>query len=181
MEDVTFITGNQSKADYLAEHLSMPIAHQKIDLEELQSLDLREVVEHKVRQAYALVKRPVIVEDVSLEFEALGRLPGTFIRFYVDEIPFEIICRTLDGLCRNATAKCVFGYYDGETMELFEGRLAGTIADHPKGSGGFGWDSIFIPQGFNITRAEMTTDQYKIIYPIIKPIAKLKSFLEGLA
>ena len=159
----------------------MPIAHQKIDLEELQSLDLHEVVEHKVRQAYALIKRPVIVEDVSLEFEALGRLPGTFIRFYVDEVPMETICRMIDGMSRNAIAKCIFGYYDGETMELLEGSLAGTIADHPKGDGGFGWDSIFIPQGFDITRAEMTSEEYKKIYPIIKPIAKLKSFLESLA
>ena len=49
----------------------MEVLHQKLDLDEIQSLDLRTVVEHKVRQAYELVKKPVLVEDTSLQFEAL--------------------------------------------------------------------------------------------------------------
>ena len=109
MSKVTFITGNQAKADYLSKYLGFPVHHQKIHLDELQSLELREIVEHKVRQAFALVNSPVLVEDVSLEFKALGRLPGTFIKFYVEEVPFETLCRTLDGLSRDATARCVFG------------------------------------------------------------------------
>lgn len=75
MHLVTFITGNQNKADYLAKYLGFPVAHQKIHLDELQSLSLREIVEHKVKQAYDIIKKPVLVEDVSLEFSALGRLP----------------------------------------------------------------------------------------------------------
>ena len=107
MNSVTFITGNQNKADYLSKYLGYPVDHKKVDIDEIQSLDLNEIVSHKLTQAYEIVKSPVIVEDVSLEFEALGKLPGTFIKFYVDEVPFETICRTLDGLSRNATAKCV--------------------------------------------------------------------------
>ena len=49
MTHVTFITGNQNKADYLAKYLGMNIEHKKLDLDELQSLDLRTIVEHKVR------------------------------------------------------------------------------------------------------------------------------------
>lgn len=75
MRPITFITGNQKKADYLARYLGFPVEHQKIDLDELQSLDLREIVEHKVKQAYEIVQSPVLVEDVSLEFSALGRIP----------------------------------------------------------------------------------------------------------
>ena len=75
MQSITFITGNQKKADYLAKYLGFPIEHEKINLDELQSLDLREIVEHKVKQAYTKVGKPVIVEDVSLEFLALGKLP----------------------------------------------------------------------------------------------------------
>ncbi len=55
MQSITFITGNQKKADYLAKYLGFPIEHQKIDLDEIQSLDLREIVEHKVKQAYEKV------------------------------------------------------------------------------------------------------------------------------
>jgi non-canonical purine NTP pyrophosphatase (RdgB/HAM1 family) len=178
MQNITFITGNQPKADYLARYLGFPVKHQKLDLEEIQSLDLKEVVEHKVRQAYEFIKTPVIVEDVALEFKALGRLPGTFIRFYVDEVPFETICRTLDGLDRAATARCVFGYYDGKQLELFEGFMNGSIAEHPAGENGYGWDRLFIPERYNITRAEMNEEDDRKTYTTIKPFAKLKTFLE---
>lgn len=178
MQELTFITGNQSKADYLARYLGYPIQHHKLDLDEIQSLELREIVEHKVRQAYAVIQRPVIVEDVSLEFTALGRLPGTFIKFFVDEIPFETICRMIDGMSRDATAKCVFGYFDGNSLEFFEGMLSGTIAEHPSGKNGFGWDKIFIPEGYSVTRASLDEENDKKTYLQIKPIAKLKTFLE---
>lgn len=175
--DITFITGNQSKADYLAKYLGYPVNHQKLELDEMQSLDLRKVVERKVAQAYSLIKRPVLVEDVSLEFKALGRLPGTFIKFYVEEVPFETICRTLDGLSRDAIARCIFGYYDGREMQFFEGSMPGTIADHPAGDKGYGWDRLFIPEGYTVTRAELDEENDRITYLRIKPFAQLRSFL----
>ena len=178
MRNVTFITGNQNKADYLAKYLGIPIRHQKIDLDEIQSLDLKEIVNHKVRQAYAEIKSPVLVEDVSLEFSALGRFPGTFIKFLIDEVPFENICRMLDGLSRSATAKCVFGYFDGNEIVYFEGKLDGKIADQPAGENGYGWDKIFIPAGYLITRAEMGEEDDKITYLKIKPFDQLKDFFD---
>jgi inosine/xanthosine triphosphate pyrophosphatase family protein len=92
MPNVTFITGNQHKADYLSKYLGYPVDHVKLDLDEIQSTDLKAIVEHKVRQAFGLVRKPVIVEDVSLEFEALGGLPGPFIKFFVEHVPPETIC-----------------------------------------------------------------------------------------
>lgn len=178
-QPVTFITGNQNKADYLQKYLGYPVNHQKVDLNEIQSLDLREIVKHKAKDAYGIVNSPVLVEDVALEFEALGRLPGAFIRHYVDEVSLGTICKTLDGLNnRNATAKCVFGYYDGAKCTFFENNLTGTIAKSPHGEGGYGWDKIFIPRGYNVTRAEMNEAQYKETYLQIKPFAKLKKFLK---
>jgi inosine triphosphate pyrophosphatase len=180
MKKVTFITGNQNKADYLAKFLGFPIEHQKLDLDEIQSMDLKEIVERKVKQAYEQIKMPVIVEDVSLEFSALGRLPGTFIRFFVDEMPFETICSLLDGKDRKAVARCVFGYYDGEHLELFEGSMNGEIAETPTGEKGYGWDSIFIPEGYSVTRAELDEENDRKTYTQIKPFQKLKEFLESL-
>lgn len=179
MSDVTFITGNQSKADYLAKYLGFAVVHQKVDLDEIQSLDLRTVVEHKVRQAYDIVQKPVIVEDVSLEFAAFGRLPGTFIKFYVDELPLETICKMVDGLSRDAVARCVFGYYDGERLEFFEGSLRGSVANHPEGENGFGWDRIFVPEGYDTARAALNEEDDKLTYLQLKPFAKLKGFLEN--
>ncbi len=179
MSDITFITGNQSKADYLAKYLGFPVQHHKLDLVEIQSLDLRDIVEHKVKQAYDVIKSPVLVEDVSLEFEALGRLPGTFIKFFIEEVPFEVICSLVDGKSRKATARCVFGYYDGKQLELFEGSLAGEIANTPSGDNGFGWDKIFIPEGYTMTRASLNEEDDRKTYLAIKPFAQLKAFLES--
>ena len=117
---LTFITGNQHKADYLAKHLGIDIAHRKIDLDEIQSVDLQKIVTNKVKQAYDIVRSPVLVEDVSLEFAALGGLPGPFIRFFVDRVPFQSICDMIPADHRDATARCVFGYYDGDHLELIE-------------------------------------------------------------
>lgn len=179
MKKLTFITGNQNKADYLGKYLGFPVEHIKIDLDEIQSLNLNEIVEHKVKQAYEKVGEPVIVEDVSLEFEALGRLPGPFIRFFVDEVPFENICSMLDGKTRNANARCVFGYYDGQVLKLFEGKLDGKIAEAPAGENGYGWDRIFIPDGYTATRAELSEEDDRKTYLQMKPFADLKQFLEN--
>ena len=177
MQTITFITGNQKKADYLAKYLGLEVLHEKVDLDELQSLDLREIVEHKVRQAYEKVHKPVIVDDVSLEFSCLGRLPGTFIRFFVDEIPLENICSLIDGKDRSAIARCGYGYYDGVRFEYFEGKLDGTVADHAAWERWFGWDKIFTPDGYEITRGEMNEEDYEKTYLQIKPIEKVREFL----
>lgn len=177
METITFITGNQNKADYLARYLSHPVEHVNLDLDEIQSLDLREIVEHKVRQAYEKVKKPVIVEDVSLEFIALGGLPGPFIKFFVEKVPFETICSMIDGKTREATARCVFGYFDGKDLEVFEGSLAGEVAATPSGENGYGWDKIFIPQGYSVTRASLVAEDDRKTYLQLKPFAQLKEFL----
>lgn len=178
-----FITGNAQKANYLATHLGRAINHQKFDLDELQSTSLHEIVEHKVRQAYELAGgKPVLVEDVALEFTALGGLPGPFIKFFVDaDNGLEKLCRMLDGFTdRSATARCVFGYYDGVKVQLFEGSLGGSIAQHPRGDGGFGWDKIFCPEGFDgKTRAELSAEQDAATYQTIKPYEQLRTFLDS--
>ena len=98
MKTITFITGNQHKADYLSRMLGLPLKHRAVDLTEIQSTSLEEVVEYKVRQAYVIAKCPVLVEDVALGFTALDGLPGPFIKFFV-EAPngLENLCRMLDG------------------------------------------------------------------------------------
>lgn len=177
--NVVFITGNQSKADYLAKYLGIPIEHKKIDLDEIQSLELSEVVEHKVKQAYDIVKAPVLVEDVSFEYKALGRLPGPFIKYFVTELEPETMCRLVDGMDRSAIGRCMFGYYDGVELKTFDGELHGTIAEHPAGEKGFGWDKIFIPKGYDVTRAQLSDDEYEKVYRIIRPIEQIKEFLSN--
>jgi len=175
--ELYFITGNQGKADYLAKYLKLPVKHKKIELDEIQSLDLRKIVEHKVRQAYSVLGKPVIVEDVSLEFKAWKGLTGPFIRFFVENIPFKELCSLVNRKTRKAIGRCIFGYCDGSTVRLFEGALEGEIARTPSGKNGFGWDRIFIPKGYKVTRASLGEKDDKKTYLQLKPFAKLKKFL----
>lgn len=177
-----FITGNQHKADYLAKILGIPLDNHKVDLDEIQSVHLDDVVRHKVMQAYSLLQRPVLVEDVALGFSALNGLPGPFIKFFVD-MPdgLERLCRMLDSFeDRSARTECVFGYYDGQEMQLFHGGLDGEISSSPRGDSGFGWDKIFIPEGYGgRTRAELGAADDAASYAAMKPFDQLRSFLEG--
>ncbi len=177
MQTITFITGNQKKADHLARLIGMDVEHIRLDLDEIQSLDLREVVEHKARQAYAKVQKPIIVEDVALEFEALGRLPGTFIKFFNEEMSHEDICRLLDGKSRNATGKCGYGYCNATGFVYFEWTLGWQIAEHPGGANWFWWDPIFIPDGYDTVRSALSPDDYDRVYLQIKPIHQVREFL----
>jgi non-canonical purine NTP pyrophosphatase (RdgB/HAM1 family) len=175
-----FVTGNQHKADHLSRLLELPLEHIKLDLDEIQSANLEEVATHKVKQAYGLVKRPVFVEDVALGFDALDGLPGPFIKFFLTaEGGLENLCRMLDGFSsRRAYGECVFAYYDGKKLELFRGGIAGIVPEHPQGKDGFGWDPIFCPDGYDgRTRAELTEQEYAVVYQVIKPIAALRAFL----
>src|SRR5437868_4207362 len=122
--DVTFITGNAKKVEYFKALLGFEIAHQKLDLDEIQSLDLHEVVEHKVRQAYAIIKKPVVVEDVSLIFNSMGKLPGTLIKWFIQELGLDGGCKLADfSSDRSAVASCAYGYFDGSHLEIIESSL----------------------------------------------------------
>jgi non-canonical purine NTP pyrophosphatase (RdgB/HAM1 family) len=181
MKEIIFITGNQNKADYLAKYLGYPIKHLKLDLVEIQSMDLGEIVEHKVREAYALVQKPVLVEDVSLEMTGLHGLPGPFIKHFEQRLSFEQMCEMVRDRDRTAVGRAMYGYFDGQHVKVFEGVIHGRIADQPAGDKGFGWDKIFIPEGYDVTRACLSDEDYQIVYMQIRPFSALKRFLDGLA
>ena len=182
MNSPTFITGNQHKADYFSRQMGMDIPHQKVELEELQSLDLHEIVAHKLKQAYQIVGSPVIVEDVSLGYNALNGLPGPFIRWFTEVAGPEACCWLLDGYDdRSAVISCTFGYYDGQKMEFFDSAMHGTISKRPAGENGFGFDSFFVMEGRSETRAEMPQEEIEKTYAEqMKPFAKVRKFLQEL-
>jgi inosine triphosphate pyrophosphatase len=177
---VMFITSNPDKAAYLQKMLGVSVGHHKVDLDELQSMSLNEIVTHKVMQAYEITHSPVLVEDVSLGLDDFDGLPGPFIKYFVHSAGgLENLCRMADVLpSRKATASCVFGYYDGDRLELVRGELHGTIAEHPRGTNGFGWDAIFCPDGFEgKTRAELTASDDAKTYATLKPFGALRELL----
>jgi len=182
MSKVTFITGNQGKADFLAKHVDYPIAHRKIDLDEIQSLNLEDIAGHKARQAFDTVKSPVLVEDVAFVLEELNGLPGPFIKWFESSIGLEGICRLADSLpSRAVTISVCFAYFDGKDLKYFIGSKKGSVSDRPLGSNGFGFDPIFIPEGHSRTFAQMTDkelEKYSLRTTTVYP--KLRDFFERL-
>lgn len=179
MRDVVFVTGNDAKAAYLSRFLELPIEHMSLELDELQTPNLQMIVRHKLDQAYAHVGRPVLVEDVSLECTGLHGYPGTFIKWFLkafDEVSF---CGLFQNKDRSALARCMFGYFDGHTKQYFEGILKGSIAYTPTGDNGFGWDRIFIPEGYNTTRAALSAEDDRLTYERLKPLHEIAAFLRS--
>jgi len=179
MKDFVFITGNQHKADALAKWLGCPVNHHKLDLDEIQSLSIRTVTEYKARQAYEIVNRPVLVEDVALTLTAAGRLPGTYVKWFLQEIGTEGICKFADTLDhRGAIASVCYGFYDGKQMHFFENHVDGTAAPEPRGARGFGWDSVFIPKGSKKTYAELEDHELRQFSVRAHAVEKLREYLE---
>lgn len=182
--DLVFVTGNQHKADYLAKWLGIHLPHQKAAVDELQSLDLREIVEHKARGAYQLLGRPVLVEDVALTFHALGRLPGPLIKWFLEELkPAGLPVLLQAHADKSATASIMYGLYDGKQLHTFEAHVKGTVASEPRVSDAAGWNttsswnSVFIPDGSTKTYGEMSDEELQPLSHRAKAIQQLQDFL----
>ena len=160
MNKLIFITGNAGKAKYLSDYFHMPVEHMKLDLDEIQSLDLQKIVEDKAQRAFEIDKKPILVEDISLTFTALDKLPGPLIKWFFETLGNERLCKLLNGYqSRDAIAEVKFALHNGSDIKIFGAEKKGRIAEHPRGDAGFGWDPIFIPEGYEKTWAEMGDDE----------------------
>ncbi|HEY6930374.1 MAG TPA: non-canonical purine NTP pyrophosphatase [Thermoanaerobaculia bacterium] len=154
-----FVTGRPEKAAE-AGRLGYQLESIPLDLAELQALDPGDVVEAKARAAYERLSRPVIVEDSGLEIHVWHRFPGALVKWLERSAGVEALARMLDPFGqRSATATCVVAYYDGADLISGRGEVTGSIAAAPRGSGGFGWDSVFVPEGNSRTFAEMSGEE----------------------
>lgn len=179
MITITFITGNPGKVLEVKRFLNVPIEHQALELDEIQSLDLEAVVKDKAARAFAAIGKPVLVEDVSFVCTALGKLPGPFIKWFVKELGNKGLCRLLDGKDRSCAATVCYGLCDGKQTHLFSGSMDGSVAENPRGDRSFGWADIFIPAGSAKTYAEMTDEEQALIAMRNKALAKLCKFLDS--
>lgn len=180
MSNLVFITGNQNKANFLQQYFGRPIDHHKLDLDEIQSLDLQTVAAHKAEQAFAMLKRPVLVEDASLAFTAMGRLPGTFIKWFIEDMGIPGLGKLAMSLdSQAALATIVYAYHDGTRVHVFDGYMKGHIVAEPRGENGFGFDAIFVNEGYSQTRGEMSESDYAATSYRTMAMSKLKNYLEN--
>jgi len=177
--DLTFVTSNKAKAEELACHLDYPVSHQKLDLPEIQSLDLAEIATKKAGSAYKLLSSPVLVEDISLVFHSLHTLPGPFIRWFLESLGNEGLVKLLaDHDDRSCIAAVCFALADETGVHIFTSTVTGQIAAAPRGERGFGWDPIFIPDGHTKTWGEMDPTERTETSMRKGALTQLKVFLD---
>ena len=134
----------------------------------------------------------VIADDSGLEVDALGGAPGVFSARYggenagdvsnVDKLLREFRKRNIATEKRSARFRCVIALaQNGKVLGVFEGFVEGKIVDPPRGSGGFGYDPIFEPKGFDQTFAEMTPESKNKISHRGQAIAALREGLRDVA
>lgn len=177
---ITFVTGNEFKAKETGEILDIDLEISQIDLVEIQEMDLEKVALHKLNQAFEILKKPVLIDDVSFEIQAWNSFPGPLVKWILKagNGP-SLILKLLEGeKDRRAKARLAIGFHDGEKPHLFFGEVNGVVADSIRGDNGFGWDRVFIPEGYSQTFAEMPSELKNSISHRGLALEKLHNFLK---
>lgn len=139
----------------------------------------------KARYVYEHTGLNCFADDTGLEVEALNGAPGVYSTRYAGEhVSYAdnnvLLLKNLAG-CENRKARfrtVIALIVDGKEY-LFEGRVKGTIATEPHGEGGFGYDPLFVPEGSQLTFAEMSSEAKNKISHRGRAVAKLVAFLHG--
>lgn len=173
---VTFVTGNKNKVKEAERILGIRLDIADIDIKEIQTMEVEEVVEEKAKEAYSKVGKTVIVEDTGIYLEELNGFPGALIKWLLDSAGNEGICNIIRDN-RNAIAKTCICLYDGKEAKTFCGSIKGTIPEKPRGTTNFGWDPVFIPEGHDRTFAEMSQEEKNSMSMRKRALEKLKEFL----
>ena len=190
MAYIVIATNNQHKV----EEYRQLIGEQKIELRSLADYPAYPGVEENGKtfaenasiKALAACKYcdvPAFADDSGLEVEALGGRPGIHSSRYAptDRERIEKLLGELKGVTdRRARFVCVIAIaVNGEVIETFEGELKGRIIDTPRGSNGFGYDPIFVPDGMDKTLAELTTEEKNRISHRADACRKAVEFVEN--
>ena len=162
------VTGNPSKVEEARRILGFAPETVDVDLPEIQSLDLIEVLRAKAEAASRHVEGPFVVEETGLELSCLNGFPGPLIKWMLAAISSEGVA----GLAQrmgdpHATARCAlyFCTHRGDRVDrdgllfaddvVVEGVCPGQLRLPPRGEGGFGWDPVFWPEGLEGSSAEL--------------------------
>lgn len=138
--------------------------------------------------AYAMQTRMwALADDSGLEVDALSGAPGVYSARYAGEnasdaerveLLLSELARTGDSV-RRARFVCAIAIADptGRIEHLSEGRCEGRIAQAPRGQKGFGYDPVFIPEGYEQTFGELSSEIKGIISHRARALADMRAFL----
>ncbi len=147
----------------------------------------RENADLKARGYFEQIGKPTIADDSGLCVEALDGAPGVRSARFAgttadDEDNNRKLLRELEGVPekkRDAYFECWIVLYISEQIQVMSaGRCEGRITEEPRGSGGFGYDPLFLPDGHNRTFAEMEPQEKNQISHRSRALKRLQSFLD---
>ncbi len=124
------------------------MSHVPLEIPEIRSDDIVEISRQKAKYAYDHLHTPLIVDDTSFSIDILNEFPGPYAAYVLDTIGNKGILKLMtDEKERSAHFTTVIAYADHTGIRDFSGTIHGTIVAIPRGSGGFGYDSIFEVKG----------------------------------
>ncbi len=139
----------------------------------------------KARELKKFTELPVLADDSGLEVFALGGEPGVFSSRYSkegsDESNLRKLLLNLEGIKdRRARFVCCMVLIVGDRVIKKEGFVYGNIIEEPRGKGGFGYDPVFMPDGYDKTFAEMSGDEKNAISHRRRALELIKGELEAM-
>lgn len=191
MQKLIFATQNKHKIEEIQNVVSG--FFDIISLNDLQYFDeipetgltLKENALQKAQFVHQRFGIDCFADDTGLEIEALGGEPGVFSARYAGEgKSFEdnmnkVLCKLEGEKNRKAKFTTVIALIMKEKHYFFEGYVEGVILNEKKGIAGFGYDPIFLPNGYNSTFAQMSMDVKNRISHRAIATKKLIDFLMG--
>jgi XTP/dITP diphosphohydrolase len=190
--ELVFATHNLNKVIEVQDMLTPGI--QLVGLDQLgfnteideDGLDLASNAQIKAMHIYGVFGKNCFADDTGLEVDALNGMPGVYSARYAgehksDKDNIEMLLNKMKNKSnRKAQFRTVICCVIDGQKQLFEGVIEGEITNEPKGSGGFGYDSVFKPKGFDITFAEMDSYTKNSISHRFLAFRKLVNYLNGL-
>ena len=138
----------------------------------------------KAQYLYEKTGNPCLSEDTGLEVDCLAGAPGVHTARYAGDardpnLNIELLLENMITYQdRSAQFKTVITFLSENESCFFEGVVKGRIAHKKSGAGGFGYDPIFIPDGFNLTFAELGKEIKNKISHRARAMSSLVEYLE---
>lgn len=180
MKKILVATTNIGKKQEMSDILKTPLDFVELELDEVQSMDISYVSKRKTEEAFKILKKPVITDDVGVFIDAWNGFPGPFAKYILETLGNKNILKLLEKeKNRKVIVKSAVSYHDGKKVHTFVGIAEGKLAYKEKGKNGWGFDSIIIPHGDKRTFGEMRPHEKNGVSHRRKALDKLKEFLES--
>jgi len=198
MKELIFATHNKHKSEEIRDILKG--SYRILNLEELGYFEplpedqdtLEGNASRKAWHTYRALERDCFADDTGLEVECLVGGPGVYSARYAamsgeqlnhetaSEANIRKLLKTMEGeTLRKARFRTVICLIMNRREHLFEGIVTGKITKEKRGEKGFGYDPVFIPEGFQLTFAEMSLDEKNRISHRARAIQNLVDFLQN--